>query len=99
MNTGTRTAIEHLQEAQRQILEAGERIERELWSHRVKIETALRPVRDYLEHQPIEQVAGALSALLQVERLIGELPPHPFADELEPGRRRRRRLSSGDKKT
>jgi hypothetical protein len=90
---GTLSLLQLIERAQRELLDAGREIERDAWALRHKIEAALRPVRDYLHHQPIGDVVEVLSALSQAEALILMLPHVATGDATLRGSGRRRRRS------
>lgn len=69
----TWNAIEHLQAAQRELLEGSDQLERFARAARTKIEIQLRTVRELLERQPIQEAAPALAAMLEAERLLDDL--------------------------
>jgi hypothetical protein len=67
------STIEHLQAAQAELLRIFDEAERRAWSLSREIDLKLRVVRGYLEHQPIDQVDNALTALLEAEEKIRQL--------------------------
>jgi ElaB/YqjD/DUF883 family membrane-anchored ribosome-binding protein len=79
------------------LLEAVREIERDAWQLRHKIEDALRPVREYLHHQPIGDVVEVLAALNAAEALILTLPHVATGDAAVRGLGRRRRRSAAER--
>jgi hypothetical protein len=92
---GSIALLQLIERAQRELLDAGQQLERDAWALRHKIETALRPVRKYLERQPIGDVVDVLTALGEAERLILAVPHLTAGDaklpEIAGAPRRRRR--------